>query len=338
MQLLTVPFVVLTLAALTASPAPAAGEGAPPSGAVVLDTTSTLREPIMGQAASGLFLAAWIEGENYKTAPVGLEQNVGLKPPASGGKVLYGENMAKEGNVVTYEFDLPADVEEARIIFRYARGDRKVASVELALSGPGGEVKKGIAFDETKGWGMLAKEYKLLPVELGDLKKGKHALKLTSLAQGSDVSIDGFFVAARDFKITAEELNQCCRIRIVPEGYVGLARPANAVRQDVEPGLRVAVRSFSGKTEHELAWVLTKAARVAKGEETILKTSDEDSHASAQRFSRPGGRGLQNRGVLQGPALPNRRGVVPLRETALRASGPFEGRQGFHGGHGGGEE
>ncbi len=35
------------------------------------------------------------------------------------------------------------------------------------------------------------------------------------------------------------------------------------------------MRSFSGKTEHELAWVLTKAAGAAKGEETILKTSDE---------------------------------------------------------------
>ena len=216
--------------------------------------------------------------------------------------------------------------------------DQKAASVELALSGPGGEVKKELAFDETKGWGMLAKEYKLLPVELGDLKKGKHALKLTSLAQGSDVSIDGFFVAAKDFKITEEELNQCCRIRIVPEGYVGLARPANAVRQDVEPGLRLAVRSFAGKTEHELAWVLTKAAGAAKGEETIQKTSDEYPTLQPSRFLRHGGRGLQTRGILQEPALPNRRGVVPLRETALRASGPFAGRQGLHGGHGGCEE
>ncbi len=38
MRLLTVQFVVLTLAALTASPAPAADEGTPPSGAVVVYT------------------------------------------------------------------------------------------------------------------------------------------------------------------------------------------------------------------------------------------------------------------------------------------------------------
>ncbi len=146
------------------------------------------KEPIVAQAASGLFLAIWIEGENYKTAPEGLEQNVGLKPPASGAKVLYGENMAKKGNVVTYEFDLPADVKDARIIFRYARGDRNVASVELALSGLGGEVKKELAFDETKGWGMLAKEYKLLPVALGDLKQGKHARSSSPRLPGAATS------------------------------------------------------------------------------------------------------------------------------------------------------
>ncbi len=231
----------------------------------------------MAPVALGMFLAIWIEGENYKTAPDGVERNVGLKAPASGGKVLYGENMARKGNVVTWEFDLPADVKDARVIFRYARPYQKAAAVELGVFGPGGEVKKELAFTQTNdwnGWGMLAKEYRLLPVEVGDLKKGKHTLKLTSLAQGSDTSIDGFFIAARDFQISEDELNQCCRIQIAPDGYIGLARPANAVRQDVEPGFRMAVRSFAGKTEHELTWALTKGAGAGKGEETIQKTSD----------------------------------------------------------------
>lgn len=242
----------------------------------------------MAQVALGVFLAIWIEGENYKTAPEGVERNVGLKAPASGGKVLYGENLAKRGNVVTYEFDLPADVKDARVILRYARTYQKAAAVELGVSGPGGEGKKELAFTQTNdwnGWGTLAKEYRLLPMEVGDLKKGKHTLKLTSLAHGSDTSIDGFFVAAKDFKITDEELNQCCRIQIAPDGYVGLARPANAVRQDVEPGIKIVVRSFAGKTQHELAWVLTKAAGAAKGEETILKTSEDGATLQPAHFS-----------------------------------------------------
>jgi dienelactone hydrolase len=237
----------------------------------------------------GIFLAIWIEGEDFRTAPEGLEMAVALKAPASGGKVLYGECLQRKGNAVTYEFDLPTDVKDARIIFRYARLDwrntMKSGPVELALSGPGGQVRKELAFADTKGWGMLAKEYKLLPMELGDLKKGKHALKLTSLAQDDDVTIDGFFVAAKEFKITEEGLNQCCRIRIASDGYIGLARPAVAVRQDVEPGIRVAVRSFAGKTQRELAWILAKAPGAPKGEDTIQKTSDEDLTLQPMRFS-----------------------------------------------------
>ena len=243
----------------------------------------------MTQLAVGVFLAIWIEGEDFRTAPEGLEMAIALKAPASGGKVLYGECLQRKGNVVAYEFDLPADVKDARIIFRYARLDwrntMKSGPVELALSGPGGQVRKELAFADTKGWGMLAKEYKLLPVELGDLKKGKHALQLTSLAQDDDVTLDGFFVAAREFKITEEELNQCCRIRIVADGYIGLARPAVAVRQDVEPGFAVAVRSVAGKTPRELAWALAKPAGTPKGEETILKTSDEDLTLQPMHFS-----------------------------------------------------
>jgi dienelactone hydrolase len=242
----------------------------------------------MAQVALGVFLAIWIEGENFKTAPQGLERNVGLKAPASGGKVLYGENMVKKGNVVTYEFDLPADVQGARVVFRYARPYQKAASIELAVSGPGGEVKKELAFAQTNngnGWGSLANEYKLLPMDVGDLKKGKHALSLTSLEPGSDTSIDGFFIAAKGFKIADEELNQCCRLQIALDGYVGLARPADTVRQDVEPGIKIVVRSFAGKTQHELAWTLTKAAGAAKGEEAVLKTSEDSATLQPAHFS-----------------------------------------------------
>ena len=242
----------------------------------------------MTQLAMAVFLAIWIEGEDFVSAPEGLETALALKAPASGGKVLYGECLQRKGNIVTYQFDLPADVKDARVIFRYARLDwrntMKPGPVELAISGPGGEVRKELAFADTKGWGMLAKEYKLLPVELGDLKKGKHALKLTSLAQDDDVTIDGFFVAAKEFRITEEELNQCCRIRIVSEGYIGLARPAIAVRQDVEPGFRMAVRSFVGKTEREVAWVLAKAAGAPKDEEALQRTSDENLTLQPMHF------------------------------------------------------
>jgi dienelactone hydrolase len=239
-------------------------------------------------AVAMALIAIWVEGENYKTAPQALERNVGLKAPASGGKVLYGENFAKQGNVVSYEFDLPADLKDARVIFRYARPYQKAASIELAVSGPGGDVKKELALTQTNpgnGWGTLAKEYKLFSMDVGDLKKGKHTLKLTALAPGSDTTIDGFFVAAKDFQVTEEELNQCCRIQIAPEGYVGLARPADTVRQDLEPGIKLAVRSFSGKKDHELAWSLTKTGGSAKGEQAILKTTDPYPTLQPTRFS-----------------------------------------------------
>jgi predicted esterase len=207
----------------------------------------------MTPLALGMLLAIWVEGENYKTAPEGLPMTVAPKAPASGGKVLYGSCLAAKGSVVTYEIDLPADIKDARIIFRYARlhtsGDMKPAAVEVALdagAGPGAEVKREAAFADTKGWGVEARHFRLLPVEVGDLKKGRHSLKLTSLAEDNDVNLDGFFVAAKDFKITDEELDRCCRIQITSDGYVGLPWRTVVFRQDREPRLYLAVRAFDG--------------------------------------------------------------------------------------------
>jgi len=224
----------------------------------------------------------WVEGENYKTAPQGLERTVGDKASASGGKVLYGECLQKKGNVVTSEFQLPADIPDARVIFRFARAHfrstMRPAAIELAVdagAGAGTEVRKEIAFPDTKGWGYIPQDYRLLTVSLGGLKRGKHTLKLTSLADDNDITVDGFFVAPEEFQITDEELNRCCRIQITSEGYVGLARPTTALRQDVEQGISLAVRSFAGKTTRELSWTLAPtgfaALEKAANETPLLK-------------------------------------------------------------------
>ena len=201
------------------------------------------------EQALAVILLIWIEGENFKTAPEGLEMTIGAKAPASGGKALYGGALDKKGAVVTYEFDVPADMTDGQIIFRYARlhwrPTMKPAAIEMTLAGPGGEVKKELAFDDTKGWGEKAADYRLLAATLGAIKKGKHTLTLTSQAEDNSVTLDGFFVAPASFKITDEELNRCCRIAIGSSGYLGLARASLIVRQDIEKTISLVVRPYS---------------------------------------------------------------------------------------------
>ena len=60
----------------------------------------------------------WIEGENFKTAPEGLEMAAGPKAAASGGRTLYGGALDNKGSVVTYELIRLSDNKtiEARVL------------------------------------------------------------------------------------------------------------------------------------------------------------------------------------------------------------------------------
>ena len=153
--------------------------------------------------------AYWHEGEDIATAPEGLERTAGDNEPASGGKSLFGAALGKEGSTVTYAIDLPAAIDDSRIIFRYARlhwrEEMKPAAIEMKLSPAEGEpIVRQLSFDNTGGWGPQPGHWKVVAADLGKLAGGKYTLSLTSGPGGGDMNVDGFLKIGR----------ASCRVRV----------------------------------------------------------------------------------------------------------------------------
>lgn len=189
----------------------------------------------------------WHEGEDFVQAPTGIDMAVGDKALASGGRALYGSVLARKGNAAAYELALPRAVNDARIVFRYARLHwRSMPPSQVALElRQGDKVVQGkVTFTDTKGWGEKPQDWRIAVVEVGDLSAGTYSLRLTSLADESDINLDGFFVVPGGFAISAEEM-ALTRIRITSEGYCGYKGDL-AIRQDLVREVPVAARRFDG--------------------------------------------------------------------------------------------
>lgn len=221
----------------------------------------------------------WQEGEDFVSSPEPVHMSREQVLPASGSALLNRGALNVKGNVVTYRVDVPVDMAGAKVVIRYARpwlrrneSDR----AKLTLVGPPGRATDGQAavevnFKNTDGWGGRSVDYDLLTVAVGDLTKGEYSLELTALEDRSSLTIDGFFIAPGDFKISSEELDPLTRLKITSRGYVGLRRPSIVVRQDVEKHLTLSARSFDPGVKCALAGVTMKDV---DGKETPLAAEE----------------------------------------------------------------
>jgi predicted esterase len=223
------------------------------SGAMTLASLAGIASAAEPASAPTVF---WHESEIGVEAPESIGPAVGQRDQASGGGYLKGEALTKAGSAVTYQLELPQAIDDAQLIFRYARLHWRSFMVTthwtVALAG-GGETFKGEAtFTETKGWGYNPSEWGLTePVKLGSLKAGKYTLRLSGVGEEHDVLTDGFFIASPNFKITAAELAQT-GIIITSDGYVGLQN-ATTVNQESNPILRLVARGFAKEPHATLA-------------------------------------------------------------------------------------
>ncbi|NLF29958.1 MAG: prolyl oligopeptidase family serine peptidase [Planctomycetes bacterium] len=204
----------------------------------------------------------WHEAESYTAAPPSaLDKTVDDRVPASGGQVLYSV-MGKEGNTITYDLDLPADIPDAVIHVRYARLHWRetmtpgIMAVEVA--GAGEPRKAELAFDNTGGWGTRQQHFGLASAALGDLKAGPVRLTLT-VVKDADQNTDGFFLAPAGVAIDAKELSRLARVQITSDGYLGLLANSMVTRQTGGARLCVAARSFTGTPGEVEAAVITKS-------------------------------------------------------------------------------
>jgi predicted esterase len=208
----------------------------------------------------------WHESEIGVSAPESIGPPVGQRDLASGGAFLRGDALTKVGSSVTYEIEIPQAIDDAQMIFRYARSHWRRTMVPahfaIELTGAGGTLKGDAEFTDTKGWGYKPSEWGITaPAKLGSLKPGKYTLKLTGVGEEHDVLTDGFFIASPGFKISAAELALNGLI-VTSDGYVGL-QSATTVNQIANPTLRLAARGFAKEPRVTLAIGKTPEAAVA---------------------------------------------------------------------------
>ena len=219
--------------------------------------------------SSGFSNVVWQEGENYSKAGKGAELAIAQRPPASGGAALNGMALGLRGETVSYELLLEQAIPAAKIIFRFARLHWKAgmdpAQFICLIENAGVTHKLKLNFGDTKGWGTNnGGEWGLAEAEAGDLSKGPVKIFLTVDSETGDITLDGFFLVPKEFKLTAEELRELNRIKIYNYGYAGLNLAYSAVEQKAFGGFDIVVREFGQKK-----WSLNAALVDEQGKEVI---------------------------------------------------------------------
>lgn len=192
----------------------------------------------------------WNEGEQHLDRST---KTYDSKATASGSSSLRGAALGKKGMSVSYSVDIPADYADAKLIIRYARlhwsETLKPAEINLETVCGAGILTNRLFFDNTGGWGTECRDWGLLEVPLGRLKKGPCKLTFTSDSDKSDVVIDGFWLAESGFQMTREELIPLNRIEITPHGYLGINLNYADIEQPAFTGFTVTGRSFEPSEE-----------------------------------------------------------------------------------------
>lgn len=138
----------------------------------------------------------WHEGEHYvrQSGSSGAES----RKAASGGLCLGGGWGAKSSDYVEYEIETPTDM-TLYMHIRYAKESGE-ALYDLTLDGKlVGERSPSLTFQPTGGNGDKAEDWKFISIPLGNIKGGRHLIRIQSKYSENQVLIDGFFVGDADF-------------------------------------------------------------------------------------------------------------------------------------------
>jgi len=150
----------------------------------------------IGASAAGAEVL-WAEGEEYteQHGSVGSD-----RPPFGSRGACLGSNFGgSKGHQATYRFRIGAAVTDARLQLRYARRDPGDALWMVMFDGKA--VVDRLALPSTDGWGHLRDdEWAFREIDLGDLAKGVHILRLISLADRNNTNVDGFSLSSGPFE------------------------------------------------------------------------------------------------------------------------------------------
>jgi acetyl esterase/lipase len=203
----------------------------------------------------------WHEGEDFTGADTNVEQKIGIRASASGGLALNGTGIGGSGigtfsaigRSADFRLDIPTNIPDAKIIFRYARlqwrETMKPAEFTCEIKNDGKTYSFDLVFNDTKGWGANGpSEWKLVEAGIGELQKGPAEIKLTVNSKDGDITLNGFFVAPSDITISENEFKELGRIKIDNSGYIGINLPFSAIEQNDFREFDIIMRSFNKKS------------------------------------------------------------------------------------------
>ncbi|MHC4249236.1 MAG: hypothetical protein ACYS9X_08930, partial [Planctomycetota bacterium] len=142
-------------------------------------------------ALGGEPLKLWIEAESYAEQRGSTARSYSM-PGASGGRIVDNSWGGRAGDFLRYDFELPRDVAALHVTLKCARATRGPAAIELQL----GDARVRGDIPTTGGWGFRDHEWRLFTFRLPACGKGKHALFIRSLSDGSNVNTDGLFISS----------------------------------------------------------------------------------------------------------------------------------------------
>jgi hypothetical protein len=98
------------------------------------------------------------------------------------------------GDEVTFEVNFPLRMKEAILVLRYAGLKPGKTGIDLFIDGKLTGESPTLSLSPTGGKGSKHSEWKYGKVIIGDLKPGKHLIKLVAKTNGSRINVDGFFI------------------------------------------------------------------------------------------------------------------------------------------------
>ena len=144
---------------------------------------------------------AWYEAE--RTVAQYGPSDVDKKSAASNGEVLGMHFGSSASHFATIAIATPG-LANARLYLRYARtapdGAESRLDREYAIQIDGVETAT-LSVKPTRGWGEDASHYEWASADLGRLSAGGHLLTIRPVRGGSNINIDGFYIAAEPFEL-----------------------------------------------------------------------------------------------------------------------------------------
>lgn len=138
----------------------------------------------------------WQEGEAYVDQQ-GCSRPDGKRAAASYGCLGMGWGH-RPGDFARYRFTLDDDIPQAELHLRYARGLAREATIEVTVDADRGGTTSVLRLPQTPGWGQETGHWRFLSLPLGPLNAGEHTLTLTANRPGSNLNLDGFYIAGVD--------------------------------------------------------------------------------------------------------------------------------------------